>query len=947
MPSDLLAFFKWYLAITFLGAAAWPLAFKFLRRLPDRGYTLVRTLGLLLASYVFWMAGSLGLMQSDAPAVALSALLVGGVGLVALGRSGLAELGAWLKAHWRVAAAVEVVFVGAFALMAVARAYNPQLDGTERPMELMFINSILRSPTFPPQDAWLAGNPISYYYFGYVMIAALIRLTGVVTEVAFNLGLAMLFALAAVGALGLVLNLVALVKQQAQKGGAQQPASAFLQAAFAPALAAPLLVLVVGNFYGVASLLNANGIFADLKVPVVRYYFGTNDPANTGPSALDPSQAPALKDQPGIYAGWTNIWDWLDLKAADEPARPAVPGKPFSWDLGNWFFAARVVKDRNLTYSDPNTEAIDEMPAFSFILGDMHPHVLGLPIVMLCLALALEWLLWAAAFTPEGLHPADPRMPAAARRWGRARLELYAARALERLELYACWLKPLAGRLGLSALIVGALFFLNTWDFPIYIFMAGMALVIGLWLNWGWATLARHWAFVALVVALTAVLGVLLYWPYVLTAQSQVQGLLPNIIYPTRFQQTFVMFGPVLIGVTLFVGWLTLRHCGSISRAAAWWAGGGVTVLLVLAAVAMTVGAAFNQAMRDFVLQFIGPLQIGQAIELTVERRLIDNLATLFPAVIIGLTFGLGWGALRKEAGPGAKPADEQPEASSPKPKAADRSAELRNPAVLMVLLMMLTGALLLLAPEWVYVHDLFGDRMNTMFKFYFQAWILWALAVAFGLWYLTQLGGRAARWVMNSLMGLAVVGGLLYTLPGLSFKADHFAGPPTLDGMAWFAQAHPNDWAAIQWLRQNVPDAPVIAEGAHGEYFTNGTYSRISMSTGLPTVLGWLGHEEQWRGASYDPLLHERDRYLCGLYQHSNWATTEAILDHFNVEYVLVSPLETSRYTPVQVHKFDQNMRRVFQAGDVSIYQRLPGSSAASSKALPDPATLCPNLSP
>jgi uncharacterized membrane protein len=57
--------------------------------------------------------------------------------------------------------------------MALARAYNPQLDSTERPMEYMFINSILRSATFPPHDSWLSGNPITYYYFGYVMIAAL------------------------------------------------------------------------------------------------------------------------------------------------------------------------------------------------------------------------------------------------------------------------------------------------------------------------------------------------------------------------------------------------------------------------------------------------------------------------------------------------------------------------------------------------------------------------------------------------------------------------------------------------------------------------------------------------------------------------------------------------------------------------------------------------------
>jgi len=54
-------------------------------------------------------------------------------------------------------------------------------------MELAFINSILKSPGFPPQDPWLSGFAISYYYFGYVIIAMLIRITGVTSGVGFNL----------------------------------------------------------------------------------------------------------------------------------------------------------------------------------------------------------------------------------------------------------------------------------------------------------------------------------------------------------------------------------------------------------------------------------------------------------------------------------------------------------------------------------------------------------------------------------------------------------------------------------------------------------------------------------------------------------------------------------------------------------------------------------------
>src|SRR3972149_5534325 len=142
----------------------------------------------------------------------VAAAVVGGLGVWWLGRAGLAELRAWLREQAALALAVEALFLAAFALMAVVRAYNPEILGTEKPMEFMFINSILRSPTFPPHDAWLSGHAISYYYFGYVMVASLARLTGTTSSVAFNLGLALLFALTAVGSLGVVMNLVALVK---------------------------------------------------------------------------------------------------------------------------------------------------------------------------------------------------------------------------------------------------------------------------------------------------------------------------------------------------------------------------------------------------------------------------------------------------------------------------------------------------------------------------------------------------------------------------------------------------------------------------------------------------------------------------------------------------------------------------------------------------------------
>ncbi|MGH2522790.1 MAG: DUF2298 domain-containing protein, partial [Anaerolineales bacterium] len=334
-----------------------------------------------------------------------------------------------------------------------------------------------------------------------------------------------------------------------------------------------------------------------------------------------------------------------------------------------------------------------------------------------------------------------------------------------------------------------------------------------------------------------------------------------------------------------------------------------------------------NPAIRGFVTDALAPLTLNQGFGLMLQRRLVDSFATLFPAGVIGLAVGLGVGALTPNP-PFGRPGGR---GESPHPlsvgdaNAGQRPGEggLCSPALLMALSMILTGALLMLGPEFVYLRDNFGTRMNTLFKFYFQTWTLWALASAFGLWYIWQLARPTARRVAAGAMSLATLAGLVYTFPALYSKTGHFAGPPTLDGMAYFAEQYPDDWAAIQWVEQNVPGAPVLAEGIGGQYWIEGRFSRISMATGLPTVMGWPGHEGQWRG-HYIERVVEREGQIQALYQARDWATAQKILDDYDIEYVYVSALEQDKYRPVYLPKFDQHMRAVFQSGDVTIYQRL-----------------------
>src|SRR5690606_2315670 len=155
-----------------------------LRWLPDRGYIFAKPLGLLLAGYLFWLLGFAGLVPTNRGGwlIALSAVAVVS-GLALRGR--WAEVRAWLAANRRQVATAEIVFGAASVFLAIVRAYNPEISGTEKPMDFAFVNGVLRSDRFPPLDPWLAGHSISYYYFGHMLMAGLIDVSGVRPAVGF------------------------------------------------------------------------------------------------------------------------------------------------------------------------------------------------------------------------------------------------------------------------------------------------------------------------------------------------------------------------------------------------------------------------------------------------------------------------------------------------------------------------------------------------------------------------------------------------------------------------------------------------------------------------------------------------------------------------------------------------------------------------------------------
>src|SRR5262249_42419623 len=142
--------------------------------------------------------------------------------LIALGvwiaRRNKAELLAFARERRTALLVAESLFLLAFFGFMLVRAANPDLwhpaRGGEKPMDLAFLNAVLKSAAFPPYDPWFAGGYINYYYFGFVLVGALIHLTGIVPTVAYNLAVPTIFALTALGAWGTAYNLIALRRQE-------------------------------------------------------------------------------------------------------------------------------------------------------------------------------------------------------------------------------------------------------------------------------------------------------------------------------------------------------------------------------------------------------------------------------------------------------------------------------------------------------------------------------------------------------------------------------------------------------------------------------------------------------------------------------------------------------------------------------------------------------------
>ncbi len=792
-----LALVVWYVFIAFLGWVAWPYLYPLFQGMVHGGYPWTRIAGMLLWAWLVWMGSAWGVPVTRS-------VLWAGLGILALGAMALtwvqrATFLDWLRSSRRLILRWEGWFLLFFALDLFIRVMNPDLwhpaRGGERPMELSYLHAVLKGTTFPPYDPWFAGGYMNYYYWGFVLVGFPMKALGLRTEVAFNLVLPTLFAATGVGVMGLVTVLYRAVPRWHREGYAE-----------GVGLLGGLLAVVIGNLGTVKMFWEG---FQNL---------GAGRPIDV------------LSFPERVWYALVGLGLWLR-------------GAKLPYHLGEWYWnPSRIIP------APGDVPPITEFPFFSFLYGDLHPHLIAFAVTVLAMAWA-----WAVIAEPRRLT-----------RWPWILVSLF-------------W----------GALIVGSLRPINTWDFPTYLLLGVVALVYASWVA-GEGRPGYRRGFMGLMLAFALFLLARLLWkPYI---DWYAQGY--NEVDPWRGPKTPLTaylwhWGTFLFLLATWGGWALYRWARSTPALPflLWWRRFGPWVwaaLITMALVGLVLWMGFQVVVAVVVLPLLALMGVFMVFPQVPHAV---RFVALLAAMALGLTVLVEVVVLRGDIG-----------------------------------------------------------RMNMVFKFYLQAWLLLSVAVGTMTGWLMTAG--LPRWrpgwrqVWLGVGGSLFLGALAYTVMASSAKMKDrwvLEAPRGLDGMAYMGQAvyHDQgqpipldeDYRAIQWMRRYVQGSPVIVEVNTPEYRWG---SRYTIYTGLPGVVGWNWHQRQQRGVVTPPeWVTQRVAEVAQFYTTTDRAWVVDFLRRYRVAYIVVGRLEKAYHPGPGLEKFPawtgDLWEPVYQNGETTIYRVLP----------------------
>ena len=851
----------WFLWLQLAAFLVLPWSLSLFDSLKDKGYGLSKILGFGSVGLLSWLLVSWDIASFGRLTCIFSLLILGIVGIVSgyKRRKDLIQLAIVNRKVWAV---TELVFVIVFFSVLFLRSMNPDLwesyRGGEKPMELGYLTSIGRSNDLPPYDPWFAGGAMNYYYFGWFLLAVPMLAIGVLPEIAFQLGVATFVALAVMGVWTLAINLIKGNLQKVTEGSPNHRSPFFFG-------------LLAVSFFGIFGTWDA-----------VRRHHQRFREANTWN---------ALSDWPFIgsvveFVG--GFWEWVNRASVQ---------------AFDWWSPSRV---------NSGNFDITEFPFFTFLFGDLHPHLMGMAFFGLLLCASFAYVLTCQNGKRKSAY-------------------------------------LLAGLIGA---VLGIVRMTNTWDFPTLslISLAGFLYGTstfkvnssvgtesgshgrsGLWVIIGLSVFVsaigsgNEWvALFALIVSLIAC-GSLFAKP---VPRFRLLFLLHHgliavcthliLVYPfTRNNQTFGL------------GLHRSRWVSPFSDFLSHWG-----IFLGIAFAYFLTLFLINQEKRGDGIE--SSMHVYRTISPLLIRRVVLFLClgmTSLLGVLIGWAFAVAvLGAITA---------------------LSFILIELRLSSFqisrIASLSLFVFGFMVIAGPEVITINNDVA-RMNTVFKFWLQGWILFSVASAFAvseIWiYARQRMMRQRRlfyypsprfWLI--IMTCILFIGLVYPLSSIGPRLDDrfSTNPKGLNGIAYLdenpilvrydngVEAPPTlisiseDLPMIQWLRKSIAGSPTIVEWTGDSYDWN---SRISIHTGLPSVLGWSSHQRQQR-LGYQNIISQRKREVQDFYRIPDHNFTTSFLLAYNVKYVIVGSQERRFGTEEALSSLDTHpgLHIVFEDAASKVY--------------------------
>ncbi len=765
-------FAGWWISVLAMGVVFMPLCAAVFCRFADLGWMFSKVMGIAFSGWLMWYLSSLHILRFTRTACIVSigiCLALNILFLILYPRRNEIKISG---KHISLFLLTEGIFLVLFVFWLFIKGYGPKAYGTtEKLMDFGFMMSMFKSDYMPPEDFWLAGENLNYYYVGQFLATYITKVSGVGVEYGYNFMMMMLPAMAFSLPSSIVYNVSR--DHLVASGRADKPVTA----AF-PVLSAGLAGIAV-SFCG-----NMHYVLFAKTIPTIR-----------------------------------------NLLGIDKLAESASYTFPAYWFPNS---------TRYIGYNpETHDKTIHEFPSYSFVLGDLHAHVINLIFVLTVVAVLYAYL----QFRRERMDSASKEgVFILGETWEKG--SYFGIASFFREVFNPCII--------LTGFFIGLFHTTNFWDFPIYFVVSGAVILFS------------------------------------------------NAVIYDFSKKTVI---------------LTFFHA-----------------VAVIAASALTC--------LPFTLSF---KKISSYVLLCTSRTPLYQLVILWglPITVVAVFLAV---LIRDRKMSGVFEKGEDSCYTGPgKQNSLFRFIGKLEPTDLFILTLGLCAFGLVLLPELIYVKDIYsGDykRANTMFKLTYQAFTLFGISMGYIIPRLLFFPERRKRRIVFAV----IAGYLLISTAGYFENATKgwfgdWTDPERyeekwqgLNCGEYLKSVDQDDYDATNWINANIEGRPVMLE-VNGDSYKD--YCRVSIRTGLPTVLGWKTHEWLWQswengglfadtGNVMPSIVTTRDADIRTIYTSDDPAEVGALVEKYDISYIYVGRLERGKYEDAEVnHQLLQSLGTVVYPSD------------------------------